>query len=144
MKQIKQMVVGMFFLLGIGVEVPAWADSYCREYTKTVNIGGRMEEAYGQACMQPDGSWQFYNERNGQMVPMRNIVLPPSVDVVPTTRYYSNLDVFLGPVGWYPLFHNYHHGNRYYHYRNPHYYYHNQGHSYRGYDRGYGSYHHHR
>ncbi len=31
---------------------------YCREYTTTVTIGGKLEEAYGRACRQPDGSWQ--------------------------------------------------------------------------------------
>lgn len=32
---------------------------YCREYTQTVTIDGRREEAYGTACRQPDGSWQI-------------------------------------------------------------------------------------
>ncbi len=32
---------------------------YCREYTQSVNIGGRIEEAYGQACRQPDGTWKI-------------------------------------------------------------------------------------
>ncbi len=36
-------------------------NSYCREYTQTVNIGGRAERAYGTACRQPDGSWQLQN-----------------------------------------------------------------------------------
>ncbi len=37
-----------------------WSDSghYCREFQQTVEIGGRMEQAYGTACQQPDGSWQ--------------------------------------------------------------------------------------
>lgn len=30
---------------------------YCREYTQTVIIGGREEQAYGTACRQPDGTW---------------------------------------------------------------------------------------
>jgi len=30
---------------------------YCREYTQTVVIGGRSQQAYGTACRQPDGSW---------------------------------------------------------------------------------------
>lgn len=34
---------------------------YCREYTQTINIGGRAERAYGTACRQPDGSWQIQN-----------------------------------------------------------------------------------
>lgn len=35
--------------------------SYCREFTQTVTIGGRTEEAYGTACRQPDGTWQIQN-----------------------------------------------------------------------------------
>jgi hypothetical protein len=31
---------------------------YCREFQKTVTIGGRTEQAYGTACMQPDGAWE--------------------------------------------------------------------------------------
>jgi surface antigen len=31
---------------------------YCREYTTRATIGGRSEQLYGQACRQPDGSWQ--------------------------------------------------------------------------------------
>ena len=33
----------------------------CREYYHTVTVGGRQEEAYGTACLQPDGSWQVVN-----------------------------------------------------------------------------------
>jgi hypothetical protein len=31
---------------------------YCREFQQTVTIGGNTEQAYGTACMQPDGAWQ--------------------------------------------------------------------------------------
>lgn len=34
---------------------------YCREFSQTVNIGGRSEEAYGTACRQPDGTWKVVN-----------------------------------------------------------------------------------
>ncbi len=30
---------------------------YCREYVKTVTIGGEQQQVYGTACRQPDGSW---------------------------------------------------------------------------------------
>ena len=30
-----------------------------REYTTTIEIGGEGVPAYGQACLQPDGSWKF-------------------------------------------------------------------------------------
>jgi surface antigen len=36
---------------------------YCREYQQTVTIGGKVEEAYGQACRQPDGNWKIINDR---------------------------------------------------------------------------------
>jgi surface antigen len=32
---------------------------YCREYRTQVEVGERIEEAYGTACRQPDGSWQI-------------------------------------------------------------------------------------
>ena len=31
----------------------------CREFTQTIGVGGRTEEAYGTACRQADGSWQI-------------------------------------------------------------------------------------
>jgi hypothetical protein len=34
------------------------AGRYCREFQQKVTIGGRTEEAYGTACLQPDGSWE--------------------------------------------------------------------------------------
>lgn len=30
-----------------------------REYTTTIEIGGETVDAYGQACLMPDGSWKF-------------------------------------------------------------------------------------
>lgn len=32
---------------------------YCREFVQSVRIGGKVEEAYGTACRQPDGSWEM-------------------------------------------------------------------------------------
>jgi len=32
--------------------------SYCREFTQEVRIDGQMQESYGTACLQPDGSWR--------------------------------------------------------------------------------------
>ncbi len=32
---------------------------YCREYTATAVINGRIEKTYGKACRQPDGSWRL-------------------------------------------------------------------------------------
>lgn len=33
--------------------------SYCREFTETINVGGQLQQGYGVACRQPDGSWQI-------------------------------------------------------------------------------------
>ncbi len=33
-------------------------DPYCREYQRSVNVGGHMEQSYGTACRQPDGAWK--------------------------------------------------------------------------------------
>jgi surface antigen len=32
---------------------------YCREFQQSIMVGGRSEEAFGQACRQPDGSWKI-------------------------------------------------------------------------------------
>lgn len=32
---------------------------YCREYRTEVEVGNQVEEAYGTACRQPDGSWEI-------------------------------------------------------------------------------------
>ena len=34
----------------------------CREFQQEVTIDGRPQEAYGTACLQPDGSWQVVND----------------------------------------------------------------------------------
>lgn len=35
---------------------------YCREVNKTVLIDGRLQNAYGRACYQPDGSWEWVDD----------------------------------------------------------------------------------
>ena len=37
------------------------AGRYCREYTQTINVGGKTEKGYGTACRQPDGAWEVIN-----------------------------------------------------------------------------------
>lgn len=32
---------------------------YCREYQNTSRVGGTLQQTYGTACMQPDGSWEI-------------------------------------------------------------------------------------
>ena len=33
--------------------------AYCREFTQTVEVGGKKQDAYGKACRQPDGAWKI-------------------------------------------------------------------------------------
>jgi surface antigen len=35
------------------------AGTYCRQFSQQINIGGRLRESYGVACLQPDGSWRI-------------------------------------------------------------------------------------
>ena len=35
------------------------AKPYCREFQKQIIIDGRTEQAYGEACLQPDGTWKI-------------------------------------------------------------------------------------
>ena len=32
---------------------------YCREFTQTIQVGGKKEQGYGTACRQPDGTWKI-------------------------------------------------------------------------------------
>ncbi len=34
---------------------------YCREYTTRGTIDGRVQQLYGTACRQPDGTWEYLN-----------------------------------------------------------------------------------
>ncbi len=34
---------------------------YCREYTQTVTIAGKSQQAHGTACRNPDGTWETMN-----------------------------------------------------------------------------------
>tara|TARA_R110000824_G_scaffold366730_3_gene555822 strand:+ start:87505 stop:88008 length:504 start_codon:yes stop_codon:yes gene_type:complete len=48
-----------------GTVVPQQAyqrdNTYCREYSQNIVVGGKSERAYGTACRQPDRSWQIVN-----------------------------------------------------------------------------------
>ena len=39
---------------------------YCREFQQQVVVGGRMEQAYGTACQQPDGAWEIISTGSAQ------------------------------------------------------------------------------
>lgn len=75
--------------------VPAQAGDYCREYTRTVYIGNRAQDAYGTACMQPDGSWMIVGEGLGNDIPdyatdVNYVIHDNRRDIVPTRVVYYN------------------------------------------------------
>ena len=42
---------------------------YCREFTKTIYVGGRAQQGYGVSCRQPDGSWHITREASTHRYP---------------------------------------------------------------------------
>lgn len=76
------MVLGFLGLAGLGAlpsQAMAYTDrDYCREYTRTVTIGGRPEHAYGTACLQPDGQWLIVSEAERPVAYHRERTPPPS------------------------------------------------------------------
>ncbi len=51
------------------------AEPVCHDFATPVAAGGRPEQARGQACEQPDGSWQVVQNTPG--LPAQNYVLEP-------------------------------------------------------------------
>jgi hypothetical protein len=118
-----------FALAGLGLAAlftggaEANAGDYCREYTRTVYIGSRVQEAYGTACLQPDGAWMIVGEGPRYDVPdnatnvdyvihdNRRIIVPPRV------VYYDRSPVLVRSRYVQPSFVWYHNG----HYKNGHY-----------------------
>jgi surface antigen len=37
----------------------AQSGEYCREYQTEITVGGKVQQAYGTACRQPDGQWKI-------------------------------------------------------------------------------------
>lgn len=33
--------------------------AYCREFQQSITVGGRLDQGYGIACQQPDGTWRI-------------------------------------------------------------------------------------
>jgi len=53
-------------LSGATVPIRSYRTNYgqlCREYLSTVQLGGSMQQAFGTACQQRDGSWKIAGER---------------------------------------------------------------------------------
>ena len=58
----------------------------CREFIKTIIIGGKEEQGYGTACRQPDGSWRIVaGEQQMDRPPQSTTVYVHT----PPERYYA-------------------------------------------------------
>src|SRR5215470_653632 len=55
--------------------LPEQTQPVCHDFTTPIMAGGRPEQANGQACEQPDGSWQV--EQNTPGLPAQGYVLEP-------------------------------------------------------------------
>jgi surface antigen len=52
----------------------------CREFTAAVTVGGQPQQAFGQACQQPDGTWRIPESTPGS---------PPQVYTLPPQAIYA-------------------------------------------------------
>ncbi len=95
----------------------------CREYTQTIRIGDEEHQAFGRACLQPDGSWRLHPP---PQAPATQTIPPPSAWVVPVYPYpypyYYAPPVFFGSAFFFSDRHHHHrhhhHGHR--HFRHGH------------------------
>ena len=124
-------------LVGFSGQSRADSGEYCREYTRTVYIGNQREEAYGTACLRPDGQWEIVDEDRARPVnyapaikQTRTVYVPSPTQVVYYNRQPTRL-VFVG---------NKHYKNNYRYYKPVRYDRHNDRHD-RGRGRGHGHYH---
>jgi hypothetical protein len=83
----------------------------CREFTKTVTIGGTQQQAYGTACRQPDGTWKLAQQEQQpteqryvpqQQAPVIVAAPPPRVVYVYPEPYYQPRPYYYEPYGWRP------------------------------------------
>jgi len=98
MKKLVLLSTVILALAGAGRPDTANAQSigepYCREYNTHVAIGGRMQNSYGSACLQPDGSWAMQSQSeevyNEPVINRVHYVPPPApVYTVPAPAYYQ-------------------------------------------------------
>jgi hypothetical protein len=88
----------------------------CRDFTAQVTVGGQPQQAVGQACQQPDGSWQVTLNTPGlpqqvYTLPRQAIYLYPYPDPYYwwDPWYYGPLFFVGGPVFLAHGFHRFHH-----------------------------------
>lgn len=94
----RTMIMGFLALCAVTGLAPGQAqaagrnyDDYCREYTRTVYIGNRQQEAYGTACLQPNGDWKIVDEDDGRRIgqTFRSENMPTNYPPVYQPRYQT-------------------------------------------------------
>lgn len=108
---LKKLALAGIFLAPLAFAEPAEAREYCREYQKTITVGGRYESGYGTACMQPDGSWMIVETR-GTVDPFDDLRRQNVVLVTDNRPVYYTYGPSYRPVTYYPRPRHYH--NQYY------------------------------
>src|ERR1700751_1775921 len=66
-------------------------ESNCREFTTPVTVGGQPQQAVGEACEQPDGSWQITQNTPG-LAPQVYTLPPQAFDAYPYPYAYDWAD----------------------------------------------------
>ena len=80
-------------LAGISSNAAAYnqyTNQQCREYTRTIEVGGRLQEGFGKACLQPDGSWRMVSEAQPQA--SRQTTHQPAREVVVYRDHHHHYD----------------------------------------------------
>jgi len=94
----------------------------CHEFTVQVMVGGQPQQAVGQACQQPDGSWRITQNTPG--LPQQVYTLPPqAIYLYPYREPYYWWDPWFygpsffvgGPVFLAHGFHHFHHHGGFHH-----------------------------
>ena len=94
----------------------------CHEFTVQVMVGGQPQQAVGQACQQPDGSWRITQDTPG--LPQQVYTLPPqAIYLYPYPEPYYWWDPWFygpsffvgGPVFLAHGFHHFHHHGGFHH-----------------------------
>lgn len=92
-------VAGMVALTGAAQA----QEAYCREYQRSATIGGTLQQMYGTACLQPDGSWRIANGETDYPEPgvdyrVAQITPQPVVYDAYPTRYEDVYEPVYEPV----------------------------------------------
>ncbi len=101
------MTLKTIFLAGVVLAAPfvlphtaqaGHGGDYCREYTKSIRVGGRLESGYGQACRQPDGSWLIVSLQ-GNIDPFEKLYRSArEVNWAPEIQYRNHRHRYYQPV----------------------------------------------